>query len=690
METKYDVVVIGAGLGGLSAAAHLAKAGKRVLVLEHHAVPGGYAHEFRRSKFRFEVALHALDGVAPGGWTYTILKELGVLDRLKFRRLDPFYSARFGDDEIVVPADMFTYEADLIRRFPHEASGIRSLVDAMLQVFFQVRRFTWDREMGRQPPPSEMMSRYARMLDAMSVSWGEFMGRHIRDPRLQAVFSVLWGYYGLPPSRLNAATFILPWVSYHLFGGYYPEGSSMALSRALEAVILENGGEFLYRQTVNRVEIEGGRAVAVETEKGLRIEASAVVSNASAPDTMLKFVGREHLPGDYVHRVEEALSHPALSNLIIYLGLDRDLSAEGWQSHELFVSDDYDIEKQYEAVVDGRFEDAGFVMAYYNLVDPGCSPPGTSVLVILTLAPWDYADQWGTGGNLERYHRNPQYREVKQEAAEKLLVRAEKLVPGLRESIRFMEIATPLTNYRYTLNPAGSIYGSEQSVDNMYVNRLSDTTPIPNLFLTGAWVMGGGMSAAMLSGRNVARRVLRHFGEGSAKVSPPSAKEEVREPVREVPGIPESPPEITLEAVGSGRKVNLGELRTPAVLIFHGPSNASEASRINAEIRTTYPRASEVLVANVVDLDGVPKLFRSFAGREMKKAYEKAAAALPAGASPEEYVVVLPDWDGKATKAFGLAEVEERPAVVVLKDGRVVGAAQGDGLAERAAALLKS
>jgi len=210
MDTKRDVVVIGAGLGGLSAAAYLAKSGKRVLVLEHHAVPGGYAHEFRRSRFRFEVALHALDGVAPGGWSYEILKELGVLDRIRFRRLDPFYSARLGGEEIVVPADVFAYESDLIRRFPREASGIRSLVDSMLQVFLQVRRFTWDRELGLRLPPSEMASRYSRMLDAMSVSWGEFMGRHIHDPRLQAVFYVLWGYYGLPPSRLNAATFILP------------------------------------------------------------------------------------------------------------------------------------------------------------------------------------------------------------------------------------------------------------------------------------------------------------------------------------------------------------------------------------------------------------------------------------------------------------------------------------------------
>jgi hypothetical protein len=136
--------------------------------------------------------------------------------------------------------------------------------------------------------------------------------------------------------------------------------------------------------------------------------------------------------------------------------------------------------------------------------------------------------------------------------------------------------------------------------------------------------------------------------------------------------------------------VNLRDLRIPAVLVFHGASNASRASEINAEIRATHPLASEVLVASVVDLHSIPKLFRGFAGREMRKAYEKAAAGLPAGTSPEEYVVILPDWDGKATKWFGLTGVEETPAIVVLKDGRVVGASQGDDLAERATALLRS
>ncbi len=82
-------------------------------------------------------------------------------------------------------------------------------------------------------------------------------------------------------------------------------------------------------------------------------------------------------------------------------------------------------------------------------------------------------------------------------------------IPGIRGSIKTMEVATPVTNVRYSLNPGGSIYGSEQTVENMYLGRLSPMTPIPNLFLAGAWTMGGGMSAALLAGQSAAQRVQR-------------------------------------------------------------------------------------------------------------------------------------------------------------------------------------
>ncbi|MFN8382033.1 MAG: NAD(P)/FAD-dependent oxidoreductase [Anaerolineales bacterium] len=697
---KFDVVIIGAGLGGLSAAGYLAKAGKKVLVLEHHTVPGGYAHEFRRGKFRFEVALHALDGAAPGGWAYPVLRDLEVLDQVHFHRMDPFYTVRFPKHEVTAYADIVEYETELVRLFPNEREGIHNMIADMVETYWQVRRFGAEGDAGIRPPLEKMPTLYPKMLAAMSISWDEYMNQFIRDAELKAVFSTLWGYYGLPPEKLNAAAFIFPWISYHLVGAYYPEGGSMAMSRALEATLKKYGGEIRYKQTVNKIEIKDGRAVALETEKGLRVEADVIISNANSPDTLLKFVGREHLPADYVREIEEA--KPSISNLVLYLGLDRDLQAEGYTDHEIFVQDNYDNNASYKAAMDGDFDHTGLSITNYSIADRDSAPEGGSVLNIFSLADWNTDNQWGTGGNLEKYSDNPQYNELKNAAAEVLLDRVEKIIPNLRKSIKYIEVGTPITNWRYSRNVGGAIYGTEQTVDNMYSARLNAKTPIKNLFLTGAWTFGGGMSAAMLSGRDTSRLVLGHLnGTEAILMTAPNIELEDKTPhpnppiivpVKQAVTNSSATLSATIKAIGSGREVTLNTFGKPAVLLFHTAETAEGAQRINQAIRAVqeYTACSSIAIANVVDLHSVPKLFRGFAEKSMHESFENASKTVPQGQDPQDYVIILPDWDGKTTKGFGLGDTSKVVGLAVLNEqGGMVGTYQGSEPERHALELLQ-
>lgn len=497
---RVDAAVIGAGLGGLGAAGYLARAGHEVAVIEHHTVPGGYAHEFKRRGFRFEVALHALDGAGPGGWLHPMLDDLGVLDRVEVTQIDPFYTARFGEFEITVPARLPEYLRELKAAFPAEADGIDSLFAAIGRVAGDVARYGEDRSSGAKATPMEMLERYPDMAAAFSQSWRTFMAIHISDPRLQAVVSALWGYFGLPPSQVSAGLFSLALHSYHTTGAWYPKGGSQAMSRAIVEGILQRGGTVRFGNRVTSMEVVDGRIVALETDRGLRIEADVFISNAS-PSATVAIIGPEHFDAGFLTGVESDL--PALSNLVVYLGLDRDLAAEGWVHHEYFLAEGYDVEADYAATASGDFSNAGMVIANYTDADPGCAPDGHSVLVMMSLAPWDYANVWGTGGALAGYSDNPEYLRLKNEAADLLIDRAGRLIPGLRESIVIREVGTPLTNVRYGLAQEGSIYGRRQTVENL-LNRRSPRAPIPNLFLAGAWVGGGGMSAALSSGRTAA------------------------------------------------------------------------------------------------------------------------------------------------------------------------------------------
>lgn len=149
-------------------------------------------------------------------------------------------------------------------------------------------------------------------------------------------------------------------------------------------------------------------------------------------------------------------------------------------------------------------------------------------------------------------------------------------------------------------------------------------------------------------------------------------------------------PPLTLTAVGSGRKLSLDRLDVPAVLFFLWLDTINIAEEINLAVRRRYPLASQLLVANLADLRGVPSLFHGLILREMEKGYRDIAARLPAHLDPADYVLIVPDWKGQVVKAVGLPGPLRRPALAALdRGGLLLGVYQGDDLADAAIRILE-
>ena len=504
----FDAVVIGAGLGGLSAAAAFARQGFKVLVLEQHSVPGGYASAFTRpGGFTFDVSLHSTtvglrNGVA------NLISGFPEIEDVTFVPHKPLYRAIYPDHDIRVPhRDPAGYVKVLKAAFPDEAAAIDGIFADMKGLADDVGRLS----ASGQPDMTSFPTKFPHLFKNFSRTWGAMLDERVKNPKLKAVVSGLWGYFGLPPSKLSPFYYAMPLMGYLEGGGYYPVGTSQRISDAFAALIRKNGGEVRLNTRVERILTRDHAAYAVRTADGAEVRCRAVVSNANAPDTFTRMMPdeKEFLKDLLAHMDKLSIS---FSTFLVWMGLKTDLVRKvGLTESEIFYNMSYDIEADYRDILAGGLrENPGFGLTVYDNLGPGFSPKGKNTLNILVMQGYDYWKRFETDyfyGNKDAYTKE------KMRLADILIDKVEKtLLPGLRKSIEVLEVATPLTNVRFTGHPRGAVYGWDQTVDNSGQRRFPQTTPIKNLYLAGAWTFPGhGYGACVPSGLSCFAAVMKDW-----------------------------------------------------------------------------------------------------------------------------------------------------------------------------------
>ncbi|MGZ5515424.1 MAG: phytoene desaturase family protein, partial [Candidatus Aminicenantales bacterium] len=419
----------------------------------------------------------------------------------------PLYRAIYPDYDLRVPdRDIAGYLKILKTHFPDEAAGIDG-------IFADMKGLAGDVGRTSSGEPIDMASfpqKFPFLFKNFNRTWGAMIDDRIKDPKLKAVISGLWGYFGLPPSKLSPFYYAMPVMGYLEGGGYYPAGTSQKISSALAGIIKTNGGQVKLNTRVEKILTRDHAAYGVRTADGSEFRGRAVISNANAIDTFNRMMDEKEFLSDTLARMDKL--SVSFSSLLVWLGLKTDLVRKvGIKDSEIFYNTGYDLEADYNAALAGGLPaDTGFSLTIYDNVSPGCSPKGKNTLNIMATQGYDYWKKYETD---YFYGAKDAYNKEKMRLADILIDQVEKtLLPGLRKAIEVKEIATPLTNLRFTSNPRGAIYGWDQTVDNSGQRRFPQKTPIKNLYLSGAWTFPGhGYGACVPSGLACFAEVMKDW-----------------------------------------------------------------------------------------------------------------------------------------------------------------------------------
>jgi phytoene dehydrogenase-like protein len=501
IRDDYDVVVVGAGIGGLTAGALLAKRGLSTLVVEHHYLPGGCCTALRRQGFSFDVGPELLYGFEEQGYNphRFVMNELGAdIDMI---RHDYVYRMRFADGGVVTFwRDQERFLAELCGRYPHEEAGIRALWADMASVYDAVM----GGELVEVVPPSEVIrgraginpnadpEALARVGELMVRDSRWFIDQYVSDPGLINFFDIVAATFtscdlAETPAILTAVMFI----DNHAGGSCYAADTPQMLSNLLERSIEDHGGQLLYRQRVEEILIDDGVARGVRLAEGTEIRAGAVVSNATVWNLYGGLVRPEHIDPE---RMEWAHTfEPTFSFLVAYLGLDASVIPADFGHVEMIVADATGFEGE-----------GNFNIELPSVEDPARCPPGTHAMTVVSPNRTRWPRPWEPG------YRSEDYEALKERETEDLLDRMERVLPGLRSAIRVMEIGTPTTVERYTLRNWGNLGGPKPSLGRHMLERPRAHSDWGHLYLCGdSTVMGEGVVASTSSGIGAANMVLR-------------------------------------------------------------------------------------------------------------------------------------------------------------------------------------
>lgn len=486
---SFDVIVIGAGVGGLTAASLLAKAGKKTVLIEKEPRPGGFVSALTYQPYQFDTAARLIMGCTADspfgpGPVYTLLSQLGVLDQCDFIRVQPFVTMRLPGLSFQMWSGRQAFTDGLKQAFPAGLENLPSLFDLISRIYQGVLSFsTADKPWDLLKIPF----RFPDLIRYRNATVEDVLVRFIPDLRTRNAVASLWPYIGLTPERSSFLMWATMMASYIEEGAFFCEGGLHRLADAIADAFINQGGELILDGEVTKIFIKDGAAHGVELANGRKISAPDILCDIDCRHAFSTLIDPRQLPGSYRSRLERL--EPSIMALNISLVTDLDLPALGFGFETLFF-DSWDMRQVWHNLTNGQIGICS--MTITTAADPSLAPPGQHLVSALCGLPAEIK-------------RNP---EAIDRLGATLFSKIEKNIPGLAKHLVFARPGK--LSQGYVKQVFGSIYGWEATPQQIGMRRLGRHTPFKGLYLVGHWTQPGhGVLTVVLSGMAAAKIILK-------------------------------------------------------------------------------------------------------------------------------------------------------------------------------------